>query len=422
MAEVMSAGRGKTVYNVESHVNHGQIVRHQRELNLDRLKSELLPQVGMGIQGFMFWQFRSETLGTESPGWGVVNPDGSDRAVTAAVDQYFKTLKPHAEKLMQCKPPEARVGIWKSRKNEIFHYAIYGSNSAVYNAVSFYCDALYDRHVPFRIVSGEMLAEADLDGLDVLIMPMPYYVSQQEADALADWVEQGGTLLSEGNLGGYEATRGRHAGVTPGCGLAEKFGFKQVLSMPPSELDIQLTGEDLEETNEDVRKAMEASRASGGRFFPVTLDDGSILWGVSYYGELEGEGLEALAAIEGHKPCVVRRNVDKGTVIYAATYAANATSEGGEGLESLVDMALSQVEPPLGLKADSDAHVDVLYRDDKPAYIVVLNRGEDESVLSGEAKTPLRLRGVFTEDAFTWKGAFKQTLPGGFADLMVVVE
>ncbi len=93
--QVTSAARGKVSYNVESHVNFGSLRMHQRALGLNDLLGDWLPQIGLGIKGFLFWQFRPEVLGTESPAWGVVNLDGSDRAGTDAARNLWKTLRPH---------------------------------------------------------------------------------------------------------------------------------------------------------------------------------------------------------------------------------------------------------------------------------------------------------------------------------------
>jgi hypothetical protein len=60
--QLISAGRGKVCYNVESHINAGQISLHQRPLELNDVLSDLLPQVGAGVKGFLFWQYRPEVL------------------------------------------------------------------------------------------------------------------------------------------------------------------------------------------------------------------------------------------------------------------------------------------------------------------------------------------------------------------------
>ena len=66
-----------------------------------------------------------------------------------------------------------------------------------------------------------MLARGELDGLELLIMPNGYFLTEPEATALDAWVRGGGVLLCDAHLGGYNGTTGRHSRTVPGCGLAE---------------------------------------------------------------------------------------------------------------------------------------------------------------------------------------------------------
>ena len=77
--QVVSAARGKLCYNVESHIDHGCTGLHQPVVGEQELLRDFLPQIGLGIRGFLFWQYRPEVLGREAPAWGLVRPDGSDR-------------------------------------------------------------------------------------------------------------------------------------------------------------------------------------------------------------------------------------------------------------------------------------------------------------------------------------------------------
>ncbi|MBQ3027636.1 MAG: amino acid carrier protein, partial [Lachnospiraceae bacterium] len=88
----LSAGAGKTCYNVECHVGAGTTKMHQKQIVLKDLAKELLPQIGMGIKGFMFWQYRPEILGFESPAWGVTKPDGTTGSVGKAAKIFIEKL------------------------------------------------------------------------------------------------------------------------------------------------------------------------------------------------------------------------------------------------------------------------------------------------------------------------------------------
>jgi hypothetical protein len=50
-----------------------------------------------------------------------VRPDGSSRPATEAAGKFWATVRPCAAELRTAFPEPARIGIWRSRKNEVFH-------------------------------------------------------------------------------------------------------------------------------------------------------------------------------------------------------------------------------------------------------------------------------------------------------------
>ncbi len=269
IVHVVSAARGKTVYNVESHVNFGGTDMHQRVLGLAHLRADLLPQVGAGVKGFLFWQYRSEVLGSESPAWGLVRTDGSSRPVTEAARRFWDTLRPHAALLRRAAPLPAAIGVWRSRKNEIFHFCSQGTVDRHNAAIDAVINALHWDNMPCRLVSDGMLAAGELrrelDGLRLLVMPNPYFLTQAQADALDRWVKAGGVLLCDAHLAGYDGTTGRHGRVLPGCGLAESWGIREIESTSSHHLP-RGSGPafDLASLSDDERKALKDSDAAGG--------------------------------------------------------------------------------------------------------------------------------------------------------------
>ena len=72
----LSAGRNKICYNAECHIGNGTTRMHQKIINYKDMLKDLIPQIGMGIRGFLFWQFKPETCGSESPAWGMTKLNG----------------------------------------------------------------------------------------------------------------------------------------------------------------------------------------------------------------------------------------------------------------------------------------------------------------------------------------------------------
>lgn len=406
MVHVVSAARGKPVYNVESHVDFGGADRHQRVLCLDDLRAELLPQVGAGVKGFLFWQYRSETLGAESPAWGLVRTDGTSRPVTEAARAFWAALRLHAALLRRASPPPAGIGVWRSRKNEIFHFCSQGTVDHHNAAIAAVLRTLYGESLPCRLVSDAMLAAGELEGLRLLVMPTPYYVTKPQADALDRWVKAGGVLLCDAHLAGYDGTTGRHARVLPGCGLAESWGIRELESTSSRHLP---------------------KTAADGLLFPIRFTDGEVAWGAHRYAILGGSGLEALGSREGDGPCIARVAVGAGQVFYCGTDVTRAAAAGAPAaLERMLRLAsgAAGIAATAVVRADlpGTVHLDLLEIEGRPAFAVVTSRADaDQRVrIGGHGAWRGTWRGLF--DGERWEIGAETEVPvrARFAELFVI--
>ncbi|MBM3497899.1 MAG: hypothetical protein FJX74_04430 [Armatimonadetes bacterium] len=420
IAQVVSAARGKVCYNVESHLNFGSVGMHQRRLGLPDLLADWLPQIGLGIKGFLFWQFRPEVLGAESPAWGVVKPDGTERPVTRAVREFGWRLRPHVERLLRARPEPPEIGVWKSRKNELFHFAAHDSLQSLVESVEGYQNALYWSSYRYRIVSDDMLAASDLKGLRVLIMPSCYYLTQPEADALDAWLRHGGSLLCEAHLGGYDGTTGRHSRRVPGCGLAERWGLREVDSTSSYHLRLPEPQAFDGSVPEDVQKALRDAALQGGRFYPIRLRDGSYVWGANRYAALESDDVVVEGSFDGVEACILSKRVGEGRLIYCGTNLGEGAVRDSACLEAFLRRVLTEaaVSPTLGAAPErpGTVHVDALLDGDEPAFLVVLSRAAEAQKL--ELDVGGVWHGLYTGAEWAL-GRTAADLPGPCADLLV---
>jgi hypothetical protein len=418
---VVSAARGKLVYNVESHLNFGSTDMHQRTLGLDAVLEDFLPQLGAGVKGILFWQYRAEVLGLEAPAWGLVKQDGTPRPVTQAVRRFWSTLRPHASALRRSFPPTAEVGLWRSRKNEIFHFCMQNSVTQHNAAIGAYIQALYWGNLTHRLVTDGMLAARELAGIRLLIMPSCYYLTQEQADALDRWVRAGGVLMCEAHLAGYNGTTGRHSPRMPGCGLAEAWGIEETDTT--SSRHLRLGPErsfDSDELSDDMRKALREFGVSGGVCYPIRLRDGALVWGAHRYATLAGKGIESLGSFDGSVPCIARKTVEKGQVFYCGTNLGRAAAErDAAGLEAIVGMAAAAagVEPTGRLRAEQTGtvHLDILSEGPTPRFAVVTSRSErDQTVhITGQGQW----QGLYSGVAWRLAGETGVSLPSRFTEI-----
>jgi len=413
--QVVSAARGKVCYNVESHINGGSITMHQAVIDQNDLLNDFLPQVGMGIKGFMFWQFRPEILGKESPNWGVLNLDGSDRVVTRAAETFGKTIKPHVDELMKSFPKQPEVAIWKSQKNEIFHYCEYGDFNSLANSINAYSDFLYEHSYSFNFVNSELLS--DLSQYKVLFMPSAYYLTREEAEAIDAWVHDGGVLLSEAHLGAYNDNTGRHNYNMPGFGLHKKWGIEEVetsttyrLKMPEKEeVNLQVVS--------DVEKFLKDFGTTGGKYVPVAMNDGTVLWGAFRFAKIQADGATALGSFNADYPSIVAKKIGKGKVYYCGTNIGEGSGKDESGFNKFLLGILSESGVKTELESNKkDVWVKGLYEKEKLNFFVVRNMDDEASSVNLNFKG--KARGMFS--GMELKAGEDISLPVEFCDLFVV--
>jgi beta-galactosidase len=420
--QVTSAARGKVCYNVESHINHGCTDLHQRILGLPDVLKDFLPQIGLDIKGFLFWQYRPEVLGFEAPAWGLVKLDGTDRPVTRAVKAFWDKVAPLKDHLLKAHPREPEVGLWKSRKNEIFHFATQNSLQSLTADVEGYIQALYWNNIPFRVISEQQLAQGELDGIKLLIMPACYYLTAEEAATLDRWVHAGGVVLNEAHLGAYNGTTGRHSRVTPGSGLAASWGIRETDSTSSYHLRLAEQQAVTAGLTEDVRKALHDFGVSGGEIFPFSLSDGTLAWGAHRYAILEGDQLTSEGSFDGVQPCVASKPVGAGWVLYCGTNMGQAAAKDAQGLRVLLQKALSRarVAPVCEARAANPGtlHLDYLTSASGEAYAVLQNKTDVDQSL--RLNSTGKWTGLFSRTVWQFDGAGQVTVPGGFIDLFTI--
>jgi beta-galactosidase len=419
--QVVSAARSKIAYNVENHINGGSLAAHQRVIDLNALLRDIVPQLGLGIKGFLFWQYRSEVLGNESPAWGLVNTDGSEREVTRAVAEFWKTLKPHSAKLMECGTATPAIGIWKSRRNEIFHYCMHGNLTTLSENINGYANTLYWNNYGYRFVSAAMLEKKELTGFKVLIIPSAYYLTEKEADALYEWVEQGGIALIEAHTGGYNGTAGRHSSVMPGCGLAEKLGIKETLTTASVHLKIGDAELFKENVSSDLQKLLEGVGTTGSKFYPITQKEGGVLWGAVRYAELSGINTTPEAWFMHDKPVAVSKKTGKGWIYYYGSNLGTGTIKDAQGLVEVLEKVCNKagVEKILNakLKTNQKCRVDVLHRKNVVEYLTIQSNANEEVTLS--LKPEHNFKGLFSGINLKSGTDSEINLPAMFADIFV---
>ena len=397
LMQSLSAGGERVFYNTESHLNFGMTSAHPRIIDDAIVRGHFIPQLAAGVKGFMLWQFRTERLGIEAPAWGVVRADGGDRPATHAISGFFATLVPHMAALMDCAPLPPEIGLWESGANEVMHFCQQRRLDSYATASHQWHDLLHWGGWRYRCVDDQQLARGLPPSLKVLVMPCPYYLTGDQAQALDAWVRAGGVLLSEAHLGGYDGDEGRHSRQVPGFGLAQRWDLHEAESTAAMHLRVPSDDPWLLDATADVKKALQES-GGGSRYFPLRLADGTVALGCDRVALLSGNGLELLAEVPGLGCIAAARSVGAGLVVYAGTAVGVSMARDPALARMLVERAtaaagITPTATPQG-HAVGSVRVDVLGSAGQPRFIAIAHRHPQAQRVALDL--PCAARGLFT--------------------------
>lgn len=221
------SAKGKTVLNAEIHAMGGSTFDRPGELSYNQLKRHIFTPFSVGIKGFLFWQYKPETLGLESPAWGMVDLEGNETACTQHSKRINQLFAKEQELMWKAAPAQSKIAIIKDNNNEVFDWCVEQTVRRAHSSVTGAFNAFYHAGYRVDIISADQLVEEDISDYQLIYYPFPYYIKKPVADRLKGWVENGGTFVSEGLFGSYRAEDGLHSIVSPGYGYDEVFSAKE---------------------------------------------------------------------------------------------------------------------------------------------------------------------------------------------------
>ncbi|MDQ1511749.1 MAG: beta-galactosidase, partial [Actinomycetota bacterium] len=193
-----------------------------------------------GASGVMFWQWRPELLGPESPGYGLCTPDGS---VTPRVDAASRgaSLCRLAEMDGRTLQPPS-VALLVSRRSALHAWATDRHMDVYRDAVLGAYRIFADLDVPVMILHEDQLTDGGVpDAVRTVYWPMPSVATDPMSEQLAAFVAAGGRLIAECAPGEYDSL-GKRRPVVPGGALAKVFGVSQIETDAADEIAVAIVG------------------------------------------------------------------------------------------------------------------------------------------------------------------------------------
>ncbi len=234
MCDVLrSCTGGKPAISAEMLMLFGYTLDLPRPPVANDIKRYVFTGIAANLKGFVFWQYRPETLGREEPAWGLTLLDGSPTPWLAAYAEVNRVLQRNAAFILDAAPRPAEVALLYNPANQIFGWAATGSEKAVTDSLLGVHKALYRRNFNVDLLHPSVFTAERLRRYRALFIPFPYVLSEAMCSLLAAWVEAGGVLIGESYFGGWNLERGAHHTTVPGYGMQAVFQARQGMVAPP---------------------------------------------------------------------------------------------------------------------------------------------------------------------------------------------
>ncbi len=159
----------------------------------------------------------------DGPLFGAFGPFDMDGSVTPRAEMAGRVARwanAHPE-LWKSHPVKGDVGLVFIPESEMFNYVQQGDTNFYAQSIRGAYQAFFDSNI-----QADFVALDDIGQYKLIYLPYPVMLKQETVSKLRAYVEQGGTLVSEG-LPAYFGDHGRAGEVQPNYGLDALFGARQ---------------------------------------------------------------------------------------------------------------------------------------------------------------------------------------------------
>ncbi len=256
--------------------------------------------IAHGARELAVYAWYPMSSGYESGGYGLINLDGSVTDRAKAAGAIARVVGQNAAEINQAQPAPAHVAILYDRLS----YMVGGtepSNAVLGNAER---DSLYGvyrafwkEQIPVDFVNAPTLTLADLRPYKIVFLPYPVMLSKQVADAVREYVAQGGTAVAEARLA-WNNARGYASPVIPGFDLDKVFGAHETSIHPESQ----------------PRMFLDSAALPG-------LKSGDTIEGAAFQEDLQPLATASvLAKFPDGQPAIVENSFGRGKAILAGSF------------------------------------------------------------------------------------------------------
>lgn len=380
-AMLRSYSKKKRAIASEVHAVGGSTVYRAPINTFQRFKRFILTPMAEEITGFLYWQYRPEIIGKESPAWGLTRLDGSDTPWLHDAQRLNQVVQENKQALLAGKALPVQIGIITNIQSEMFSWCATNGTEHYLESLRGAYEMFYYSGYNVQFVDANEIVNGGADGFKLLYYPFPYYMSGAVALKLKEWVGRGGILVSEAFFGGYSDDSGLHSITVPGFGFHEVFGAKEGLSTCTTEFLHSYSDSAVRDAAMD--DVIITAAGMDGDSYKVK--------GHFFYEELEPIWARVKARFENGKAAVTEGIYGQGKAILIGTllgrgFAKRADEGTARLVASILDDAL--IEPAFRATGGGRVRADVLGNAETGYLLIARNDGSAPAEASLEIPLP----------------------------------
>ena len=185
-----------------------------------------LESIRHGATGLLYWQYRKERFGAEWGGFSLTDYDGGPTNLSNKASSLCRAIQANEPLFCQGTQKPAQVALVFSRRSYLADWCSNDKkdNKFAVDSMSGYYKMFWEENIPVDILHEDYLP--DLSQYKMVILPSPYALEPAFAAHLRQYVEQGGTLVSDPFFGAFEGDFKLSYRV-PGLGFDQVFGCRE---------------------------------------------------------------------------------------------------------------------------------------------------------------------------------------------------
>lgn len=199
--------------------------------------------VSRGAKGLCYYAYYPMSCGYEISGFGLVHPDGKLTERSKAAGNVGRIISKNQKLFLEARPLKSKVAIVYNIDSYMMLSALREKgNELIRSSLLGLYRLLIEDNIQVDFVSLEQVVNGILNEYSIVFAPISIVLEHETADAMKNYVKEGGVLVSEFRPG-WSDKDGNNATKIPGMGLDELFGCYELWWRESKHTEMHVNGE-----------------------------------------------------------------------------------------------------------------------------------------------------------------------------------